>query len=765
MKNMNKKIITLMLAGALTTGAGFAFVKPAAVSAEDPAGKTYALTEVFTSSISGVIGSETVASKETTAFTLKNGQSVEYNNSLAYAWSAEDGAKYLNFIFSFKELNFTSMSFVFETSPAQATKDDKSVNTLKFTYENSALKAGVLKGDEETTTMNDVVISDTYAFAIAPTAEYGEYAVSINGTPVGTMANVGAKYANADNLDTLVIKAESAEGVSSVVRLHNLNGQAFDNVTTVGENEAAKKVVTDNAKPVLVVNDKVAGFMIGTQFSLSYEVVDVLDGDPSCDKQYYQFLPEDTEPAYKSLSDSTYFMETTCYTDGTNLYKDYADGRTATTVYEAKGEKEFVSIRFLVGDDTYNTSDTKATVDLVWYADSANVVSDLVGTTDFLVLDRNENGPTLKAGYDAQIADYQQKIQEVAATKYVGEDVELPSLFWMFEDNNGYESLEFMASYKTPGSSSAQSWSSAKDFDELRISATEEGMYEFKIFVTDKAGNTMKAMLDGEEVEVTKSNVWDIDEIPSFTFTIVNRGMKAEEKSNKLDTKILGSDYKLSGVKIIGASDEKSDAVLYSVDVNKYNNSLSGNAIRLTAEALSGIKYADLQTKVNAMTVANGDYLGTYLDAYVALVAAKLGVGGDADKVAAIKSCFSVIDPMDDRITEEDEDAWAASDNEYKWNPESKSFKAAHEGVYVILADYWDEEVNGADRAAVYMVVEVDAEADQISGENNWLKNNMVSIILFSIAGVMLILIIILLLVKPSDETLEDVDKKANKKD
>jgi hypothetical protein len=662
------------------------------------------------------------------------------------------------------------MSFVFETSPAQATKDDKSVNTLKFTQEGgTALKAGVLSGDEETTTMTDVTVSDTYALTIAPytgsDAEYGDYEVFINTVSVGVMKNIGSKYANAEHLDTLVIKAESGENVSSVVRLHNLNGQAFDNITTEGEGEAAKKVVTDNAKPVLVVNDTVSSFMIGTQFSLSYEVVDVLDSDPSCDAQYYQFQPEATEPVYTKLSDSTYFMETTCYTDGTNLYKEYADGRTATTVYEAKGEREFVSIRFLLGDDTYTTSDTKATVDLAWYAAATNVVNDLVGTTNFLVLDRNENGPTLKAGYEAGIANYQQKVQEIADTKYVGEDVELPSLFWMFEDNNGYESLEFMASYKTPGSSNAQSWSSSKDFDELKISATEEGMYEFKVFVTDKAGNTMKATIDGETVDVTKTNVWDIDEIPSFTFSIVNRGMKVEEKSEKLVTKILGSEYKLSGVKIIGASDEKSDAVLYNVDVNKYNNTLSGNALRLTAEVLSSIKYADLQNKINAMTVENGDYLGTYLNAYVGLIAAKLGVGDDTNAVTAIKSCFTAINPMDDRITEENEEAWAASDNEYKWNPETKSFKAVNEGVYLILADYWDDEVNGADRGAAYMVVEVDAEADEISGENNWLKNNMVSIILFSIAGVMLILIIILLLIKPSDETLEDVDKKANKKD
>lgn len=766
MKKMNKNIITLMLAGALCTGAGLAFVNAPAASAEEPAGKTYALTEVFTSSVSGVIGSETVASKEVTAFTLKNGESVEYNNSLAYAWGSEEGEKYLNMTFSFKELNFDEISFVFENAPAQATKDDKSVNTLKFTQEGGALKANL---SEDAANAVAITVSDTYALTIAPTAVYGEYEVFINTVSVGKMTNIGARFADADKVDTLVVKAKSADGVSSVVRLHSLNGQAFDNVKTEGENESAKKVVTDNAKPVLVVNDTISTFMLGTQFSLSYEVVDVLDTDPSCEKQYYQFLPEDTEPAYTSLSDSTYFMETTCYTDGTALYKanDAEETRTATTVYEEYGEKEFVAIRFLIGDDTY-TGDNKATVDLAWYAENAsNVVNDLVGTTNFLILDRNEDGPVLKTFNEADKQTYQDKIDAVAETKYVGENVELPSLAWMFEDNNGYESLEFMASYKTPGSSNAQSWSSTKDFDDLEISATEEGMYEFKIFVTDKAGNTMKAMLDGEEVDVTKTNVWDIEAIPSFTFTIRNRGMKAEEKSDKLDTKILGSDYKLSGVKIVGASDEESDAVLYTVDINKYNNTLSGNALRLTAEVLSGIKYADLQTKINTLTLQeNETYIEMYLRAYVSLIANALGVAGDADAVAVIDSCFTVINPMEDGLTEED-DAWGEGDNKYKWSPDKKSFTAATEGVYVILADYWDEEVNGADRVAAYMVVEVDAEADEISGENNWLKNNMVSIILFSIAGVMLILIIILLLVKPSDETLEDVDKKAktDKKD
>ena len=47
---------------------------------------------------------------------------------------------------------------------------------------------------------------------------------------------------------------------------------------------------------------------------------------------------------------------------------------------------------------------------------------------------------------------------------------------------------------------------------------------------------------------------------------------------------------------------------------------------------------------------------------------------------------------------------------------------------------------------------------------SEWLKNNMVSIILFGVAGVLAIAVVVLLFVKPSNETLEDVDKKAKSK-
>ena len=79
-------------------------------------------------------------------------------------------------------------------------------------------------------------------------------------------------------------------------------------------------------------------------------------------------------------------------------------------------------------------------------------------------------------------------------------------------------------------------------------------------------------------------------------------------------------------------------------------------------------------------------------------------------------------------------------------------------------ADYWEEELP-MQRAAAYKIVVVDSEVDTIKGVTlSWIKNNLASVILFGIAGLMLIAIIVLLLIKPSDETLEDIDEKVEKK-
>ena len=327
------------------------------------------------------------------------------------------------------------------------------------------------------------------------------------------------------------------------------------------------------------------------------------------------------------------------------------------------------------------------------------------------------------------------------------------------EDDNGYRNLKFTISYKKPSSTSA-STSSSLSPSSLKLAAAEEGEYEFKIFATDKAGNAMKYYLDGELVSVSASNIWDIEEIPSFTYKIKNQGLKVEDSTKASDrkaSKILDQTYTLSGVTVVGSTNEKSQFALYRVDLDKYNNTVSSASAKISTSMLTSIKYEDIQKEVKGklLTVTDGNYFELYVSAYAGILADKVG----AD-VAKVKACFTEIQEYNSRITEEDAE-WEAY-NKYKWQPSSKSFVTAEEGEYLILCDYWEEELP-MQRAVAYKHISVASESDVIKGETEWLKNNIVSVVLFAIAAVMLILIVILLLVNPSDETLEDLDEKEEK--
>ena len=56
------------------------------------------------------------------------------------------------------------------------------------------------------------------------------------------------------------------------------------------------------------------------------------------------------------------------------------------------------------------------------------------------------------------------------------------------------------------------------------------------------------------------------------------------------------------------------------------------------------------------------------------------------------------------------------------------------------------------------MAIEVRNPVDIIPGVSQWLQNNVVSVVLFSISAVLAVIIIVLFVVKPSDKTVEEVD-------
>ena len=785
MKRNNKKLLTIMLAGMLCTATIGTAAAIAPVNASAADAQTYALTDIFKSNdkdaIKGADGK--------TSFTLGNGDNVQYTRNLAIKWFADATAQYTTVDFTFGDINFKSMSFTFKSLPMHATKDDVVTNTVKFINTDGAVSVKVIpSGVEEkdveavaTTIAKDSVV--TLSLNDNGVSDVGEYFVNLS---VGGVAqdmkgakftNIGAKYFGSGSEKSFEISTDAEGDKTSVVYLNAINGQSFANLNTDGK-------VVDNATPVLVVNQEVGEMVLGIGFQLDYKFLDVLEAESNIKttdaSSYYQYsLADKAAPAdddYTTLQikeKGTYFMETAVYKNAAGEWvAEKPEGEyTATTVYRTEGA-EYVSIKFSPKDKTFTGEDgaePAAVYELSWYANTSKTIDytdaqSNVVSVEYLVFKRDEVGPNYKTYDPETVEGYTAELQERASKVSGGSnaEIELPSLAWLIEDaNNGYDSLKFTISYKSHSSSSPQTTPTLKA-NALKLDAEEPGQYEFKVFATDATGNPMKVVdKDGDLVEVTSSNIWDLENIPSFTYTIKAQGLKVDEdkESNRLESKTIGSTASMSDVTIVGVTGAKvSEYKLYKLDFSKYTD-----ASALTTDKLKSITFEALQKeaqKVFNAKLADGvavndvDFAEVNKTAYANLVADK--INGDATKLLDI---FVEIEKFDSRITEDTED-WDNSDNKFNWNPDSRNFTAAEDGIYMILADYWDTDMQYVDHVPAYKLVEVESAKDIIKGETEWLKNNIVSVILFSVAGLMLILIIILLLVKPSDETLEDVDEK-----
>jgi hypothetical protein len=210
----------------------------------------------------------------------------------------------------------------------------------------------------------------------------------------------------------------------------------------------------------------------------------------------------------------------------------------------------------------------------------------------------------------------------------------------------------------------------------------------------------------------------------------------------------------MDDIDVVGATSLQEEFALYKFDLLGYNASVEQDK-RIQQSALYSISYEDLNESINFANVEKSDYFTAYRDAYIAML-----VDGMDVNVADVAKYFTRILEEKDCATESEWKKFEA----YEWNSSTQSFKTVKEGTFLIFANYWEKELSqvAGQRATAYKLVVVESEEDVIKGDSNWLKNNVVSVILFSIAGVMLILIIILLLVKPSDEKVEDIDTDGN---
>ena len=815
MKKQNKKLMTLMLAGALCSAAlgGSLLSNTVTSSAADA---TYDLTTIFSATKAEIGANDNKVTQFTFEKETKSGnekqstyESVSFKRALAYEWrvgAGEEGVRNLSITFAFADANFEAVAFTLESNPAWSTEDNKAINNVRFTVSENKVYAKVVNGkmdfeDEEGNKIEYEAgvevgeVGQELTLTLKPTEDYGKYSVQIGEVTLDAFTNIGKKSASysSSSLNPFVITADVKDDATATsVLLYDINGQSFKDIAVTGDTTKSYSV-KDNAAPVVVVNEAIDSFLLGTEFEIDYTVVDVLASSSETKKsaKYYQYNPTDEyqtqaadatekkERTYKTLASKPCFFDMT-YT---------ADEKT-TSVFKELGA-EYVSITVEVEDKTGKYSD--ALVSLSWYAMPATYAeadgtekafTDKQGNVDYIKVDNNTEGATYrhlvandetkkndivdayKADYEAALVEFEKQLNEEAKDTYAGSNsyVNFPDLYWLISDNNGYSNLRFTISYKKPSSSSAQT-STNVAANNLRLATTEEGWYEFKIFAVDDADNTMQYYVDGEKTAITSTNIWDLDEIPTFRFEIKNQGLKIRDTSDdsevdRKSTEDIGEKYSFSDITIVGASNLKENYALY-----KLND--KADALNL-AGVLTSITYKSMQEEIEGNEnkasrwneVKDGNYIDFYLTIYAELLAKKVNA-----TVEEVKACFTPIAEFDSSIDKEaHKDAWDKSDNKYNWSVSSQSFTAVEAGEYLIIADYWEAELP-QQRVPAYKAVYVESEKDEIEGENTWLKDNLVSVILFSVAGVMLILIIILLLVKPSDETLEDVDAKAEKKE
>ena len=206
MKQQKRKFLILALAsvlGAATLGGGV--MSAMADTTDAPALATYSVGDVFTTS-SGA--SDTTGTY--LGFNMQNGGTITLSQrSLAWKWFAEKGvASYLNFELTFADANFKEISVILETAAVTANKDNKAVNTLKFTNVDGTVYASVNDADPATegvavdvlpdgTTEKKIKVSVNETWAAGETDTYGKYNVVVNDgadKTVGTFENVGATY-------------------------------------------------------------------------------------------------------------------------------------------------------------------------------------------------------------------------------------------------------------------------------------------------------------------------------------------------------------------------------------------------------------------------------------------------------------------------------------------------------------------------------------------------------------------------------------------
>lgn len=716
--------------------------------------ESYNSTSLFTSNTnSDVLSSGTYTQLE---FVETTGNAVTYNRDLAYEWfTREDGedpeANYLTLELSFDTASFDVFTVSFEAGENSKSIDEVTTNDVVFLSDGSGYSVAIRNNDDKDldddeletvslTSLGSVSISlsrdeDAYADSFEEDGELssGEYYVIVSVDDqediVRKFTNVRGSYAEytASQIVPITFSADVSDSTATTVSVVSLNGQSFA-LDSNGQ-------ITDDVAPVLVVDDNIQSFILGVSIlnSFSYATIDVCDSTVSVTREYYQYSASDTEASYSTLSSSTKIYET------------------------SDDEKEYISIRFTLNDDGGN--ETESYVD--WYAKDRSDVTTF-GDLDYLSVIINSVGPeytcidssdkTNQYFYETEAYEtYVEDVETAASELRAGEGYYfyLPALEDLIEDDDTpYTSLSFTIYYRSDGNSSTSTVAD-NTYDDLQFPINTVGGYEFKVVATDKSGNQMKFYdAHGNLIDISTDNIWDVEQIPSFTFYVGNKGLEIEELSEE-NYAYVYSNYTIEDFEIKGLSGYASDYELYYLEGLSSSDVDYGQMIDFANYCLEEETYSD-ETNVDK---------AEFLSALVTFT--------EPTDITADDLSLRVIDEYDDNGPEdEDDDGWDEHDNRYNWSKSSLSFTPQELGYYVLRVELVDSQV-WSKHIFAYKIIYSASPVDETYGDTYWIENNVVTVVFIIIAALSAIGLLVVWIVFPSGETVEGeagADGKKNKK-
>ena len=672
---------------------------------------------------------------------------ITYRKNLAYHWfgsvkdeggnpTAEAEEGYLSTEIGFEELSFETFTIRFQSQQYTQTEDDVTENYLTFIADGGSVyvKIGEALPEDETERADAIEEVISSGSALSPeriTINFSDYASGVYQVSVsdgtaetrGEFANVGGSYASyvSSSSNTSVVPltysaqfSGDAETSASMV-LYSFNGQSFELVGDDGD-----RTINDDTPPVVCLSEDFTAIEYGRSISVDYEVIDMLATSPRATLNYYILTEEQLAAGdLNATGDESNFISVS---SGTVSPVIRGNGTYIPDSDENAGYDTLCLVKFFYTvQDSTSSGGNSDNVFIEWYVPAEYRYTVTAGDGieyDFVRATNDGVGATYSS---ADASGYQQLIDEAveAQSASAGDDnyFYLPSFEDYISDNlTSYRDLEFSVYYISDSSQSATSLA----YNELSIELAADGLYRFAIYATDAAGNDMYYINeDGEMVTFTGSDLADLvsdpansdlaDVVPVFQFSVNYGGLSVTTPEGQ-EIGYVGTQYNASAFEISGLSSNYTTTyTLYLFD-------------RLAYTRDNGpISYAEF-IRIVADLFNNPETRAEYFTTIQA-----------ADSVDSS-------DPNYDLYSD------------YGWDPDDLSFTPQEDNSFYVIRMSAKDNIYNTGEIESFMAISVSAAADHLPGESDWLANNVASVVLLSIAGLALIGIILLIVIKPKEK-------------